>query len=71
MASEIEQRLEASGLIPVLRAGSPAEAYALVEAMVAGGIEVVEVTMTIPGAVSVLRELRRSYGDRLDRKSVV
>jgi 2-dehydro-3-deoxyphosphogluconate aldolase / (4S)-4-hydroxy-2-oxoglutarate aldolase len=59
--SEVRQRLEQSGLVPVLRAASAASAYGLVEAMYAGGITVVEVTMTVPGAVELLRELKRKY----------
>ncbi len=65
MSKEVQQRLEAAGIIPVLRARSAKEAMAVVEAMVAGGITVVEVTMTVPGAIDVLRELKRSYGDKL------
>lgn len=65
MSKEIEQRLEKSALIPVLRARSTQEAHALVEAMVAGGVEVVEVTMTVPGAIEILKQLRRTYGDRM------
>ncbi|HEX3940124.1 MAG TPA: bifunctional 4-hydroxy-2-oxoglutarate aldolase/2-dehydro-3-deoxy-phosphogluconate aldolase [Acidobacteriaceae bacterium] len=65
MANEIQQRMEAAGLIPVLRAKSAKEALAVVEAMVAGGVSVVEVTMTVPGAIDVLRELKKNYGDKL------
>ena len=65
MSKEVQQRLEAAGIIPVLRARSAKEAMGVVEAMVAGGITVVEVTMTVPGAIDVLRELKRSYGDKL------
>jgi 2-dehydro-3-deoxyphosphogluconate aldolase/(4S)-4-hydroxy-2-oxoglutarate aldolase len=65
MSKEVQQRLEAAGIIPVLRARSAKEAMGAVEAMVAGGITVVEVTMTVPGAIEVLRELKRSYGDKL------
>jgi 2-dehydro-3-deoxyphosphogluconate aldolase/(4S)-4-hydroxy-2-oxoglutarate aldolase len=65
MSKEVQQRLEAAGIIPVLRARSAKEAMGAVEAMVAGGITVVEVTMTVPGAIDVLRELKRSYGDKL------
>src|SRR3984885_10510349 len=65
MSIEVQQQLEAAGIIPVLRARSAKEAIGLVEAMVAGGITVVEVTMTVPGAIEVLRELKRSYGSRL------
>ena len=43
--------IERVGLIPVLRAKSIAQAHAVVEAMIAGGVTVVEVTMTVPDAV--------------------
>lgn len=65
MANTIQQQLEAAALIPVLRARSAAEALSLVEAMVAGGVTVIEVTMTVPGAIDVLREIRTHYGDKL------
>lgn len=65
MSNEIQQRIEAAGLIPVLRARSAKEALAVVEAMVAGGVSVIEVTMTVPGALDVLRALKKNYGDKL------
>src|ERR1700748_2064969 len=65
MSKEVEQQLEAAGVIPVLRARSAKEALGVVEAMVAGGVTVVEVTMTVPGAIDVLKELKRSYGSKL------
>ena len=65
MSQEVQQQLEAAGIIPVLRARSAKEAIGVVEAMVAGGITVIEVTMTVPGAIDVLRELKRTYGDKL------
>jgi len=37
----------------------------LVEALVAGGITVMEVTMTVPGAVELLRDLKKEFGDKL------
>src|SRR5579864_4462068 len=65
MQNETAQQLAAAGLIPVLRARSVNEALALVDAMVAGGVTVVEVTMTVPGAMSVLRQLKSKYGSQL------
>jgi 2-dehydro-3-deoxyphosphogluconate aldolase / (4S)-4-hydroxy-2-oxoglutarate aldolase len=65
MSQEVQEQLEAAGIIPVLRARSAKEAIGVVEAMVAGGITVIEVTMTVPGAIDVLRELKRSYGNKL------
>ena len=55
MSVEIKAEIERVGLVPVLRAQSEAEGHALVEAMLAGGVTVVEVTMTVPGAVDLLR----------------
>jgi len=65
MSQEIRERLESLGLIPVLRSKSPTEAHALVEAMVAGGVTIMEVTMTVPGAIGVIQSLRKKYGDQL------
>ena len=63
-SSEIQQQLTTACLIPVLRA-SGNEAFALVEAMVAGGVTVIEVTMTVANAIDVLRSLKKSYGSKL------
>ncbi len=57
--------IESSGLIPVLRAKSLSQAHAVVRAMLEGGVRVVEVTMTVPGAIDLIRELRHEYGSDL------
>jgi 2-dehydro-3-deoxyphosphogluconate aldolase/(4S)-4-hydroxy-2-oxoglutarate aldolase len=57
--------IERAGLIPVLRAHNAAQAHAVVRAMMAGGVTVVEVTMTVPGALELLKELRKEYGAKL------
>ena len=59
------QTLERVGLIPVLRARNAGQAHAVVQALLLGGINVVEVTMTVPGAVEVLAELKNEYGAKL------
>lgn len=61
MAETTQERLERVGLIPVLRAKNSTQAHAVVKAMLAGGVTVVEVTMTVPGAVDLLRELKVEY----------
>jgi 2-dehydro-3-deoxyphosphogluconate aldolase/(4S)-4-hydroxy-2-oxoglutarate aldolase len=50
-------RLQETGLVPVLRAESVEKALALAEAVAAGGVTVLEVTMTVPGAVEVIARL--------------
>jgi 2-dehydro-3-deoxyphosphogluconate aldolase / (4S)-4-hydroxy-2-oxoglutarate aldolase len=47
------------GLVPVVRAASSREALLAAEAVCQGGIPIVEITMTVPGAVEVIRELAR------------
>jgi len=59
------QIIERVGLIPVLRAKSVAQGRAVVDAMIAGGITIVEVTMTVPGAIDLLKELQKAYGSEL------
>jgi 2-dehydro-3-deoxyphosphogluconate aldolase/(4S)-4-hydroxy-2-oxoglutarate aldolase len=63
--SEVKQQIESLGLLPVLRADSVKQALALVEALYAGGIYIIEVTMTVPGAIDVLKQLKANYGSKL------
>src|ERR1700728_2053725 len=65
MPETTQQIIERVGLIPVLRAKSVAQGRAVVDAMIAGGVTVVEVTMTVPGAIDLLRELKKEYGGKL------
>ena len=65
MSETTLQWIERVGLIPVLRAKSEKQAHAVVQAMLAGGVTVVEVTMTVPGAVDLLKVLKREYPDLL------
>lgn len=64
MSETTQQIIERVGLIPVLRAKSVAQGRAVVDAMLAGGVTVVEVTMTVPGAIDLLNELRNQYGPK-------
>ena len=64
MTETTAETLERVGLIPVLRARNARQAHAVVQAMLAGGITVVEVTMTVPGAVNLLKELKNEYGTK-------
>ena len=53
-------RIEEIGIIPAIRLSSAQEALFAAEAVAASGIPIVEVTMTVPGAVEVVGELARS-----------
>lgn len=65
MPETTQEIIERVGLIPVLRAKSVAQGRAVVDAMIAGGVNIVEVTMTVPGAVDLIKELKREYGAKL------
>lgn len=53
------ERLTATGVIPVIRARSADEAAGAIAAIQAGGISVLEITMTVPGAVELIRDVAR------------
>jgi 2-dehydro-3-deoxyphosphogluconate aldolase / (4S)-4-hydroxy-2-oxoglutarate aldolase len=62
---DVIRKIGEVGIVPVVRAASVTEANHAVEAILAGGIPVVEITMTVPGAVSVIREVVKQYGDKV------
>jgi len=59
------ERLTATGVIPVIRAQSADEAAQAIAAIQKGGISVLEITMTVPGAVELIREVARRAKDAL------
>jgi 2-dehydro-3-deoxyphosphogluconate aldolase / (4S)-4-hydroxy-2-oxoglutarate aldolase len=59
---EVIRKVGEIGIVPVVRAASVEEANRAVEAICAGGIPIVEITMTVPNAISVIRELAQRYG---------
>jgi 2-dehydro-3-deoxyphosphogluconate aldolase/(4S)-4-hydroxy-2-oxoglutarate aldolase len=56
-------RLTSIGVVPVLRAENPDNVLGAVEALMQGGIPVAEITLTVPGAVRVIGECARRFGD--------
>jgi 2-dehydro-3-deoxyphosphogluconate aldolase/(4S)-4-hydroxy-2-oxoglutarate aldolase len=54
------KRIAEVGIVPVVRAPSPKQALQAAEAVLAGGIPIVEVTMTVPGAIEVIAQLAKS-----------
>jgi 2-dehydro-3-deoxyphosphogluconate aldolase/(4S)-4-hydroxy-2-oxoglutarate aldolase len=60
--SNVLQRIRDTGLIPVVRAESADQAMRAVEAIKTGGVDVLEVTMTVPGAIGVIEQLAKAYG---------
>ncbi len=60
--SDVIQRIRDVGLIPVVRAESAQHAMRAVEAIKAGGVSVLEVTMTVRGAIGVIEQLAKAFG---------
>jgi 2-dehydro-3-deoxyphosphogluconate aldolase/(4S)-4-hydroxy-2-oxoglutarate aldolase len=56
-------RIEQVGIIPAIRLSSAPDALFAAEAVSDSGIPVIEVTMTVPGAVGVIEELVKNNGD--------
>jgi 2-dehydro-3-deoxyphosphogluconate aldolase/(4S)-4-hydroxy-2-oxoglutarate aldolase len=56
----VRDRILEIGIVPVVRAASAREAMLACEAVCEGGIPIVEITMTVPGAVEAIRELAKS-----------
>jgi 2-dehydro-3-deoxyphosphogluconate aldolase / (4S)-4-hydroxy-2-oxoglutarate aldolase len=59
---KVRERIIEIGIVPVVRASTPAEACLAADAVRQGGIPIVEITMTVPGAIDVIRELVKNCG---------
>ena len=59
----IAARIEALGVVAVVRMKDPAKVHAIVDALAAGGVRALEVTMTVPRAVELIRELSARLPD--------
>jgi len=64
MKSEIINRLLDPGIIAVVRAQKPEQVLPLSEALLAGGVIAIEITMTTPNALAAIREARQKLGER-------
>src|SRR5438477_4774382 len=62
---EVIQKIKDIGVIPVVRASSPEEAIQVVDAIMEGGLTVLEITMTVPGAVQVIKQLVKRFDDAI------
>lgn len=60
--SWVLQRIRDIGLVPVVRADTADQAKRAVAAIMAGGVSVLEVTMTVPGAIGVIEQLAKAFG---------
>lgn len=63
-ANEVLKRIADAGVVPVVRVRSAEIAIRAADALLAGGIAVLEMTLTIPNAIAVIRSLSTRLGDR-------
>jgi len=61
--ARVTAQVEALGIVAVIRLKDPAKLRAVVDAIAAGGVRALEVTMTVPGAVGLIRELAPTLPD--------
>jgi len=59
---DVIHRIGEIGIVPVVRAATVEDATSAVRAICAGGIPILEITMTVPDATSVIRHVAREYG---------
>jgi 2-dehydro-3-deoxyphosphogluconate aldolase / (4S)-4-hydroxy-2-oxoglutarate aldolase len=62
---EVRAIIETVGIVPVIRASSAEEARFAADCVCKGGVPIVEITMTVPGALDVIRELVKTMPDVL------
>ena len=60
---EVIKQIKDTGVIPVVRASSADEAMRAIDAIHEGGISILEITMTVPGAVTLIEQVSKRYGD--------
>jgi len=62
---QILEKIREVGLVPVLRAPSAETAIAAASAIESGGVPILEITMTVPGAIGVIRAVVESSQGRV------
>ena len=61
--SEKLNLIRETGVVAIMRAKSSEQLIAAADAIKAGGVSVIEVTMTTPGALNVIEAAKKKYGD--------
>lgn len=63
--TDFAARLQESGVIAIMRANSSEQLLDAAEAVRSGGVDAIEVTLTTPGAIDVIRAAVQRFGDRV------
>jgi 2-dehydro-3-deoxyphosphogluconate aldolase / (4S)-4-hydroxy-2-oxoglutarate aldolase len=62
---QVARRITEIGIVPVVRAASAKHAMLAADAVCDGGVPIVEITMTVPGAIDVIAQLAKSIGSEV------
>src|SRR4030042_468866 len=62
---EVLNRMVSEGLIPVIRVTSAQEAIDVADAIKEGGVTFIEITMSVQGAIDVIKDLTKKYKDEI------
>jgi 2-dehydro-3-deoxyphosphogluconate aldolase/(4S)-4-hydroxy-2-oxoglutarate aldolase len=62
---EVFNRMVEEGLVPVIRVSSAKEAIDVADAIKEGGVTIIEITMSVPGAIDTIKELTQKYKDEI------
>jgi 2-dehydro-3-deoxyphosphogluconate aldolase/(4S)-4-hydroxy-2-oxoglutarate aldolase len=62
--SEVISLLSRPGIVAVVRAQKPEQVIPLSEALLAGGVHAIEITMTTPSAIEAIRDARERLGEK-------
>lgn len=60
---ECLKRINDTGIVAVVRAESPEQTLKITEAVRQGGVDIIEITMTVPGALDVIHRLTSAYSN--------
>jgi 2-dehydro-3-deoxyphosphogluconate aldolase / (4S)-4-hydroxy-2-oxoglutarate aldolase len=60
---DVLRQIAELGLVPVVRAQSADEAMKVVDAIREGGVTVLEITMTVPGALAAMEQVLKRFGN--------
>lgn len=59
----VRAAIEKTGIVPAIRVDSAEAALFAAETLFSGGLHVLELTMTVPNAIDIIRQLRASHPD--------
>ena len=62
---KIITKIKEKGIVAVIRADSEKQAYMITDACIAGGVNCLEITFTVPGANKIIESLASKYGDEI------